>query len=130
MSTKSKSTKGILIQAAPEFSPSNSDVKNDKYFFAYTITIHNHTKKTCQLLHRQWIIFDSIGELINVNGEGVVGQQPVIMPGQTYSYQSFCMLKSDIGFMQGSYQMKQLENEVLFDVQIPGFELIAPFKLN
>tara|TARA_R100001015_G_C4616780_1_gene172988 strand:+ start:1471 stop:1725 length:255 start_codon:yes stop_codon:yes gene_type:complete len=83
-----------------------------------------------QLLSRHWYIFDSNGEYNEVKGEGVIGLQPIIDPGKSHEYQSYCNLRSDIGMMWGSYLMKKLSNEKLFEVQIPEFHLITPNRLN
>jgi ApaG protein len=82
------------------------------------------------LLSRKWIIFDSIGVQSEVNGEGVIGVQPIIKPGEVYRYDSYCPIKSDIGYMKGIYQMKRINDNSLFEVQIPLFELITPCRLN
>jgi ApaG protein len=83
-----------------------------------------------KLLRRHWYITDSNGTYREVEGEGVVGQQPVIEPGGSHQYISACNLRSDMGKMSGSYQMENLYNKRLFQVQIPEFQMIAPFKLN
>lgn len=130
MPTVSKITKGILIQAEPEFNEVYSSAERDNFVFTYHIAIHNNTNYACQLLSRKWIIFDSIGVQSEVNGEGVIGVQPIIKPGEVYRYDSYCPIKSDIGYMKGQYQMKRMDNSNLFEVQIPLFELIAPCRLN
>jgi ApaG protein len=130
MSTVSKVTQGILIQAEPEFNEAYSSIERNNYVFTYHIAIHNNTNFTCQLLRRKWIIFDSIGTQTEVKGDGVIGEQPIIKPGEIYRYDSYCPIKSDIGYMKGIYQMKRCDNNALFDVQIPLFELITPNRLN
>lgn len=130
MSTVSKITQGILIQAEPEFNEVYSSVERNNYVFTYHIAIHNNTNFACQLLHRKWIIFDSIGVQSEVKGDGVIGVQPIIKPGEVYRYNSYCPIKSDIGYMKGIYQMKRIDNNSYFDVQIPMFELIMPSRLN
>lgn len=130
MSTVSKVTQGILIQAEPEFNEVYSSIERKNYVFTYHIAIHNNTNFVCQLLSRKWLIFDSIGVQSEVQGEGVIGEQPIILPGEIYRYDSYCPLKSDIGYMRGSYQMKRCDNNSFFDVQIPLFELIIPSRLN
>jgi ApaG protein len=130
MPTVSKITQGILIQAEPEFNEVYSSAERDNYVFTYHIAIHNNTNFACQLLSRKWIIFDSIGVQSEVNGEGVIGVQPIIKPGEVYRYDSYCPIKSDIGYMKGIYQMKRINDNSLFEVQIPLFELITPCRLN
>jgi ApaG protein len=130
MPTVSKITQGILIQAEPEFNEVYSSAERDNYVFTYHIAIHNNTNFACQLLSRKWIIFDSIGVQSEVHGEGVIGVQPIIKPGEVYRYDSYCPIKSDIGYMKGQYQMKRISDNSLFEVQIPLFELITPCRLN
>lgn len=98
--------------------------------FAYRITIENHNKFTVKLLRRHWFIFDSNAEHREVEGEGVVGVQPVLLPGENYQYVSGCNLKTEMGKMYGSYQMENENTRQLFSVNIPSFDLIAPSKLN
>jgi ApaG protein len=83
-----------------------------------------------KLLRRHWHITDSNGSFRDVDGDGVVGQQPIIEPGESYQYVSAANLKSDIGKMSGTYEMENLYNKKLFTVNIPEFQLIAPFKMN
>jgi ApaG protein len=130
MPTVSKITQGILIQAEPEFNEFYSNAEKDNFVFTYHISIQNNTNYACQLLQRKWLIFDSIGAQSEVKGDGVIGIQPIIKPGERYKYESYCPIKSDIGYMQGVYKMRRLDNDKLFEVQIPQFELIAPFRLN
>jgi ApaG protein len=96
----------------------------------YQPDIENVGNHAVQLMRRHWHIFDSNGTLREVEGEGVVGLQPIIEPGQSHEYVSGCNLKTDMGSMKGEYQMLRLVDEVLFDVAIPEFYLIAPYKLN
>ncbi len=98
--------------------------------FAYRIVIQNMSDDAIRLMRRKWLIFDSNGTQREVEGEGVVGVQPIIEPGETYQYVSGCNLKTEIGSMKGHYQMLRLNDEVLFNVDIPEFELIVPYKLN
>jgi ApaG protein len=83
-----------------------------------------------QLLRRHWYIHDGAHPLREVEGEGVVGEQPILAPGETYEYRSYCELKSEIGKMRGHYTMIRQEDDVLFDVEIPAFKLIEPSLLN
>lgn len=125
-----QSTSGVIISVECEYQPEYSNPENMHYMFAYRITIENISDHTIQLLSRHWDIFDSIGENKEVDGDGVVGQQPVIAPGESHQYVSGCNLKSDIGFMAGYYIMKREVDNFLFEVSIPRFNLIASFKLN
>jgi ApaG protein len=98
--------------------------------FAYKINIENLTDYSVQLMRRHWFIFDSNGTRREVEGEGVVGQQPVIDPGQSHEYVSGCNLKTDMGKMEGSYEMRRLVDDEEFEVIVPNFNMIAPYKLN
>lgn len=98
--------------------------------FAYKVTIENNNDFPVKLLKRNWHISDSNGSNKEVEGDGVVGIQPVIAPSSSYQYISGCNLKSELGKMQGSYQLENLHNNHTFKVMIPAFILQAPFKLN
>lgn len=101
-----------------------------EYVFAYRITIENKSDEAVQLLRRHWYIWDSNGILREVAGDGVIGEQPTIQPGGIHQYVSGCPLRTDIGKMHGTYQMCRLSDGALFDVLIPSFDLVAPFKMN
>jgi ApaG protein len=98
--------------------------------FAYRITIENNSDYTAKLTHRHWDIFDSIGDHKVVDGEGVVGEQPILAPGEAHQYTSGCNLKSEMGFMEGYYLMTREIDGTIFEVEIPRFNLIANYKLN
>jgi ApaG protein len=98
--------------------------------FAYRITLENHNSFTVQLLKRHWFIFDSNGENREVEGEGVVGVQPTLNAGQQFTYVSGCNLKTEMGKMQGHYELMNQNTLQSFFVKIPAFELIAPQKNN
>ena len=104
--------------------------KENHYFFVYYITIVNHSAYTVQLLKRHWEIFDSVGDHRQVDGEGVVGECPVLEPGERYQYNSGCNLISDMGNMKGYYVMTRLSDGQMFNVSIPKFDLVVPAKLN
>jgi ApaG protein len=123
-------TEGVSITAESFYQPAQSNPLNAEYLFAYRITIENLSTMPVKLLRRHWHIFDSNGSYREVEGEGVVGEQPVIGPGESYQYVSSANLRSDIGKMYGSYQMENLYNKKKFQVAIPEFQMIAPFKLN
>lgn len=112
----------IRVTVRPLYLANQSQPTEGEYVFAYFVRIENHGRKTAQLLTRHWYIFDSIGEETEVRGEGVIGEQPVLAAGETYEYQSFCVLKSPSGFMQGAYQFIG-SDDILFDVPIPRFDL-------
>jgi ApaG protein len=126
----SKITDGIQVSVETFYQEDYSDPLRGEYLFAYQITIFNHNNFPVKLLRRHWYIFDSNGEQREVEGEGVVGVQPLLQPGEQYQYVSSCNLRSDMGKMQGSYRMMNTDNHQLFAVKITPFEMVAPFKLN
>jgi ApaG protein len=123
-------TQGVEITVETFYQPDYSQPLQQEFMFAYRITLENHSSNTVQLLRRQWYIFDSNGEHRQVEGEGVVGQQPVLKPHETYQYVSGCNLKSDIGKMSGYFTMANLTNNQTFRAEIPAFNLITPMKLS
>lgn len=123
-------THGIEISVDCKYWPEQSSPKDNLYFFIYYITIENKSSETMQLIKRHWDIFDSINEKRMVDGIGVVGETPIIEPGEKYEYNSGCNLVSEIGFMKGYYTMKKLMDGTEVDVEIPQFNLIVPAKLN
>ena len=125
-----KITDGVKISVETIYQPEYSIPANEHFMFAYRVNIENLTENSVQLLNRHWNIFDSNGTKREVEGEGVVGQQPVIEPGDTHEYVSGCNLKTDIGSMKGSYEMERIVDGLKFRVNIPEFYLIAPYKLN
>lgn len=125
-----KITDGVKITVETLYQPEYSNPANDHYMFAYKISIENLTEYSVQLMRRHWFIFDSNGTHREVEGEGVVGLQPVIDPGSFHEYVSGCNLKTDIGTMKGSYEMRRLVDNEEFEVKIPEFNMVAPYKLN
>lgn len=126
----SKISEGIEVSIETFFQKDYSNPLQNEYMFAYRITIENHNSYPVKLLRRFWEIFDSNSEHREVEGEGVVGVQPLIMPGKQYQYVSGCHLKSEMGKMQGFYTMQNVETKKLIRVNIPAFKMIAPVKLN
>ena len=126
----SKISEGITISVETYFQPEYSNPVNSEFMFAYRITIENNNSFPVKLLRRHWHIYDSNGSLREVEGEGVVGVQPQINPGDSYQYVSGCNLRSEIGKMSGTYLMENINNKKTFDVFIPSFEMCTPFKLN
>jgi len=122
-------TRGVRIIAQARFHPEKSSKEDDYFFFSYQITILNDSKQTVQLLSRHWKIHDADGNLEEVVGEGVVGEQPVIPPGERFSYSSFCPLKTEVGSMSGTYQMMTEKGE-RFDAVIAPFTLARPHSIN
>jgi ApaG protein len=123
-------TEGVKISVETFYQPDYSQPLNAEYMFAYRVTIENESEFTVKLLRRHWYIYDSNGAMREVEGEGVIGQQPVIEPQQSHQYVSGCHLKTEMGKMYGTYLMERIIDGKFFYVNIPRFQLIAPFKLN
>ncbi len=117
-------THDIRIVVRPQYIDSQSEVLARKFVFAYFITIENTGGETVQLLRRHWTINHSTGKVEQVEGEGVVGKQPVIPPGRSHEYHSFCILESMEGSMEGTYVMRR-KNGSTFEVTVPKFLLRA-----
>ena len=117
-----KESHGIRITVRPVYLREQSEPAAGHYVFAYFVRIENVGAETAQLLSRRWLIHDSIGEDTEVEGEGVVGEQPVIAPGNVHEYQSFCILKSGEGFMEGHYNFVRPDSTT-FRAEIPRFLL-------
>ena len=123
-------THGVKVTVLTNYREDQSNPAEGYYLFSYKITIENYSEFVIQLLSRHWHIFDSSGELKEVKGEGVVGHQPTLDPGQFYEYESACNLTTDLGKMQGTYLMKREIDDATFYVNIPEFELAVPSRLN
>ncbi len=123
-------TQGVKVTVETEYQPSYSSPSQYHYVFTYRITIENQSDFTVQLMRRHWHIHDAAFIEREVEGDGVVGQQPVLEPGQTHQYVSGCNLKSGIGKMVGTYQMERVVDGASFEVKIPEFSMIAPIRLN
>ena len=123
-------TEGIKITVVSQFRPELSGLEVDAFYFDYQISIENFNSFSVQLLRRDWFIYDSLKSPNYVSGEGVVGQQPVLEAGETYTYSSGCDLRSEIGFMTGHYTFVNKQTNVEFPVLIPRFDLITLSKLN
>jgi ApaG protein len=126
----SKISEGVEVSVETYFQPDYSNPVGSEFMFAYRITIENHNHYPVQLRRRHWFIADSNGSHREVEGEGVVGVQPVINPGERYQYVSGCNLQTEIGKMYGTYEMENLHNKSLFEVNIPVFEMVVPHKMN
>jgi ApaG protein len=123
-------TKGIKIIVETKFNGTNIRNNRQYYVFAYFITIENNSEQTVQLTDRFWQIFDSLNKTEIVEGEGVVGQTPILKPNETYSYSSGCFLESNMGSMKGFYTMQNTETFEQFKVTIPTFQLSTPILSN
>ena len=119
----------IEIRPVPQFIPEQSDPDDSRYVFAYTITIRNLGELPAQLIARHWIITDANNEVQEVRGLGVVGNQPLLKPGESFEYSSGCSLATPVGTMKGSYQMVG-EDGTRFEAEIPEFVLAIPRVLH
>ncbi len=126
----SKISGGVKISVETFYQSEYSNPINSEFMFAYKITIENNNQFPVKLLRRHWHIYDSNGSFREVEGEGVVGIQPVIAPASSYQYISGCNLRSEIGKMQGTYLLENINSKKTFNVTIPAFEMLAPFKMN
>lgn len=123
-------TKGIRITVETEYQPTYSSPAQFHYVFTYRISIDNLSDQTIQLMRRHWYIHDASRYVKEVEGDGVVGEQPVLEPGESHNYVSGCNLKSGIGKMYGTFTMERIMDGKRFKVKIPEFNLVVPFKLN
>lgn len=122
MSSSEAITRGVRVEAESQYVQERSNPEEGIYFFAYHIKISNEGDEPVQLISRHWIITDGGGQIEEVRGPGVVGEQPVIGPGEQHEYTSFCPLKSTSGYMEGTYQMIT-EDGQMFDAKIAPFQL-------
>lgn len=120
-------TRDIQVTALPEYLPDRSEPAQERFFWSYTIEIANLGRERVQLVSRHWIIIDADGRREEVSGPGVVGEQPVLEPGETFRYESGCPLPTPSGIMQGSYRMITPNGDT-FDAEIPAFSLDSPFS--
>jgi len=123
-------TKGIRVTTKVKFKEEYSEPENSYFVFFYRITIENFNDFEVQLLRRHWDIFDSNGIKTVVNGEGVVGENPILTPGELFSYESACNLESGMGSMSGFYEFMRTSDGVLFQAEIPEFVMEVPYMLN
>lgn len=123
-------TEGVKISVENTYQKEYSNPEKEHYMFAYHISIENLSTESIQLISRRWKIFDSNGEYRVVEGEGVVGLQPVIKPGAFHAYTSGCNLQTDIGYMEGEFQMIREMDGFVFEVEIPRFTLEVNYRLN
>jgi ApaG protein len=118
-------TLGISVRVEPMYLEAHSSPESSQYFWAYRVTIENRGQETVQLLSRHWMITNARGELNEVKGPGVVGEQPILKPGESFQYTSGAPLNTPWGLMGGSYQMESASGE-RFDIEIPTFSLDTP----
>ena len=119
----------VKVTALPQFVAEQSDPDAERYVFAYTITVENVGTVTAQLISRHWIITDGNSNVQEVRGLGVIGEQPLLRPGEKYEYTSGCQLDTPVGIMRGTYQM-MAEDGTAFEAEIPEFTLSIPRVLH
>jgi ApaG protein len=118
-------TRGIRIEVRSEFLPERSSARDGSYLFQYHVRVSNVGSQSAQLIAREWIITNADGEVERVKGPGVVGEQPVLKPGESFEYTSGCPLRTPSGFMVGTYEMERADG-TRFDVRVPMFSLDSP----
>jgi ApaG protein len=119
----------ISVEVEPAYIEEQSNPDMEQYVFSYTVTIINDGKQAARLLTRHWVITDADGEIQEVRGDGVVGEQPYLKPGEGFQYTSGTLMKTPVGSMQGSYQMRADDGSE-FDAPIPEFYLVAPKTMH
>jgi ApaG protein len=124
-----ESTHRIAVQVETNYIENQSSPEKHRYVFSYTITICNEGSQPAKLINRHWIITDANGKVQEVKGKGVVGEQPHLQPGETFSYTSGTILDTPVGSMQGSYDMMDNQGNH-FDAEIPAFSLARPGSLH
>jgi ApaG protein len=122
-------TEDIRVEVMSSYSPEHSKPQEGEWVFQYTVRITNQGNDTVQLVSRHWLISDSAERIEEVKGPGVVGEQPVLAPGQSFKYSSWCPLKTPMGMMRGSYQMART-NGSHFDIEIAPFALRARYTVH
>ncbi len=121
-------THGVRVTVRTNYLADQSEPERGRYVWAYRVTIANEGRRTVQLLKRTWLITDAMGRIQRVHGEGVVGQHPVLEPGENFEYTSATPLATPSGFMRGTYHMVATETDEPFDVAIPSFSLDSPHQ--
>lgn len=124
-----KSDHKIDVDVQTEYAAEHSDARQNRYVFIYHVCIKNNGSQAAQLISRHWHITDADGKIEEVRGDGVIGEQPLIEPGEEHCYSSFCVLETAVGCMQGSYQMLCADGDS-FDAQVLPFTLAVPRSLN
>src|ERR1051326_1319597 len=122
-------TQGVRVEVLSRYSAENSRPLQDEWVFQYTVRITNQGAESVQLISRHWIITDALDHTEEVRGAGVVGEQPVLAPGESFKYSSWCPLKTPTGTMRGTYQMVRSNGDE-FDIQIAPFALKARYSIN
>ena len=127
MSSSEATTRNIRVRVQAQYDPRRSSPQHSQWFFLYTVNITNQGRETVQLISRHWVITDGMGKVEEVRGPGVVGNQPVLTPGQSFEYTSGCPLTTPFGSMHGTYQMVDQGDEQ-FDIEIAPFTLTEPYS--
>ena len=123
-------TKGVRVIVRPEYLAEQSAPESSRWLFAYHVVLRNESKQAVQLLNRHWIITNGEGEVDEVRGAGVIGQQPELEPGAEFHYTSGCPLDTPVGTMHGEYEMRIVETDETFEAHIAPFRLAVPSALN
>jgi ApaG protein len=129
MSTSTAVTRHVRVQVECEYAPARSNPGAKQWFFVYTVTVTNEGEETVQLMSRHWVITDGDNRVEHVRGPGVVGEQPVLARGESFTYSSGCPLSTPFGVMEGSYQMVTTSGEQ-FDAQVAPFALTEPYTVH
>ncbi|MGD8330823.1 MAG: Co2+/Mg2+ efflux protein ApaG [Acidobacteriota bacterium] len=129
MGASEATTRGVRVQVESAYDPARSAPHEQHWFFLYTVTISNESEESVQLVSRHWLITNGNGDVEDVRGPGVVGHQPILEPGQSFTYTSGCPLPTSFGFMRGTYQMVTGSGDA-FEAEIADFELSEPYSVN
>lgn len=125
-----KGATGIVVNVQTKYEGNFMQGQSMRYAFSYRISIVNNSSKTIQICSRYWDIFDALNTVEVAKGDGIVGLQPTLAPGDIHEYSSGCVLHSHFGMMKGYYNVLSIEDDVLFRVKVPTFKLVASFALN
>lgn len=129
MATKNKPSNGICVKVKPKYSKEQSEPEKNRYVFSYDVSIENKSDKKVTLMYRHWVITDTNGGKKEIQGEGVVGEQPSLEPGEEFEYTSWALLETPSGHMHGHYHM-EFEGGKEFETPIPAFSLTTPQTLH
>lgn len=127
---ESKITKEVKVSVEPSYEGNFKSIEGNVDVFSYQVIIENNSNHTIKLLKRRWLVLDAADYDYEIEGNGVIGEQPILYPGEKHVYESGSQLKCPIGAMKGSYLFKRLADNQKFQVEIPHFHLLAPFVAN
>ncbi len=122
-------TQSIRVTVTPDYLEDESEPSENYFAWAYTVEVENHSEEVVQLISRYWRITDAVGRIKEIRGAGVVGEQPILEPGDAFEYTSWTPLETVSGIMTGSYQMKSHDGQQ-FDIEIPAFSLDSPYEVK